>query len=541
MTLISSNNLESYLTANFNYQIVGLVDLDQLVGQSRNTLYKLFRQWHKPVFESNERIVLYSRKNISLDLLTHIQKCASFVDISNSFILICNSHIDHNSLDLIRTEYSSNDYVFSTHNINFTDLGEYTIKNPLITLPSAFCFSPWAHLEISAVGEFKPCCVYKESVTDSHGHAYNINHNSIEEVYNSDYLKNLRQEFLSGSTPSGCQHCWYKEQHEGNSNRTWFRTQLGIEAECLNIEQDSLTNLKSLDIKLGNLCNFKCRICTAGSSSRIAEEQIKYFKSTSGDFTSVDLKSLNQRGQWAENENIWKMFKILGSQLINIDFYGGEPFLIKQHEKFLDYLIINDYAKNIRLHYNSNGSVYPTQLFDKWKLFRQVDIAFSIDNTGKRFELERGGEWVKIEKNLDNFLASKLPNMILSIFATVSVLNVYYLDRLISWVESRNFNALIWNLLETPDYLSITAMNQQLTSLIIDRLNQIDLETLQKYKVLPIIELLNQNNNSSNLIDELADYMLKLDNIRNQKFNETHAEIANIIYKGKQTWENHLT
>jgi hypothetical protein len=30
----------------------------------------------------------------------------------------------------------------------------------------------------------------------------------------------------------------------------------------------------------------------------------------------------------------------------------------------------------------------------------------------------------------------------------------------------------------------------------------------------------------------LEDYMLKLDNIRNQKFNYTHSEIANIIFKG---------
>lgn len=535
MISIPSTDLESYLKSNFNYQIVGLVDLDHLAGQPRNTLYKLFRQWYKPAFDSNERIVLYSKKNISLELLTHIQKCASMIDISNFFILICNSQIDHKNLELVRTQYSFDDCIFSTHDVSFTDNVAQVVENSLITLPPSFCFSPWAHLEISPLGQFKPCCVYKESITDSHGRAYNINHNSIEEVYNSDYLKNLRQEFLSGIKPAGCDHCWYKEQHEGNSNRTWFKTHLGIEAECLNIEQDSLTNLKSLDIKLGNLCNFKCRICSAGSSSRIAEEKIKHFGST------FDLKNLNQQGQWAENEQIWKMFEVLGGQLINIDFYGGEPFLIKQQEKFLDYLIANDYAKNIRLHYNSNGSIYPAQLFDKWKLFRQVDIAFSIDNVGPRFELERGGNWGAVEQNLDKFLQSKLPNMILSIFATVSVQNVYYLDQLISWVESRDFNDVVWNLLQEPKFLSITAMNQELTSMVINRLNQIDSTTLQKYKMLPIIELLKQNNDSSNLIDQLADYMLKLDNIRNQKFNETHAEIANIIYKGKQTWENHLT
>jgi MoaA/NifB/PqqE/SkfB family radical SAM enzyme len=294
----------------------------------------------------------------------------------------------------------------------------------------------------------------------------------------------------------------------------------------LHVEQESLFNLKSLDIKLGNLCNFKCRICNAGSSSRIAEEQIKHFGST------FDLKNLNQQGKWTENERVWKMFEKLGGQLINIDFYGGEPFLIKQHEVFLDYLISNNYAKNIRLHYNSNGSIYPAQLFDKWKLFREIDIAFSIDNIGPRFELERGGSWDDVEQNLDKFLANKLPNMILSIFTTVSVQNVYYLEQLIVWIESRKFNATHWNLLENPKFLNIINMNQELTNMVIDRLYQLDQKTLQKYNVLPILEMLKQNNNSLNLVDQLADYMLKLDSIRNQKFETTHAEIANIIYKG---------
>ena len=526
MTSIASAELQKYLETQHNYHVIGVVDLDQLLGQPRNTLYRLFQQWYKSEFAHHERIVLYSRQKISLELLTHIQKCASLIDISNFFILICSPQIDYTDLELVRSQYLHDDCVLSTHIISFTDVVPHIVENHLITLPTTFCFSPWAQMEISSCGEFKPCCVYKESITISQGQKYNINTASIQEVYNSDYLKQLRQQFLSGVMPSGCDHCWYKEQHDGNSNRMWFKTHLGVEAECLHIEQDSLANLKSLDIKLGNLCNFKCRICNAENSSRIAEEQIKHFGS------SFDLKNLNQQGQWAENEQVWKMFEVLGDQLVNIDFYGGEPFLIKQHEKFLDYLISNNHAKHIRLHYNSNGSIYPAHLFDKWKLFQQVDIAFSIDNIGTKFELERGGNWIEVEQNLDRFLASKLPNMILSIFATVSVQNVYYLDQLICWVESRNFNALNWNLLQNPKFLSITAMNQELTTAVIDQLSRIDLTTLQKYNVFSIIELLKQNNNSSNLIDKLAEYMLKLDNIRNQKFNETHAEIAKIIYKG---------
>jgi hypothetical protein len=529
MTPIPSTDLKQYLEQHYNYQIVGVIDLDQLLGQPRKTLYKLFKQWYQPEYSDHSRIVLYSRNLISVETLIHIQKSATLLDISNFFILICSSgsDIDQDHLELVRRNYSTDDCIFSTLDIKFSDVAPEVVKNPAITLPDTFCFSPWAHLEISSQGEFRPCCVYKESITDSNNVPYNINTNSIEEVYHSDYLTRLRTQFLDGDRPAGCSSCWMKEQHKGQSNRQWFSDCLGIDAQCLDIEQDQLENLVSLDLKLGNLCNFACRICNSDASSKIAEEQARHFDSI------IDLKNLNRKGQWVKNDQIWKMFNTLGNQLVNIDFYGGEPFLIKQQETFLDYLIEHDLAHKIRLHYNSNGSVYPAHLFEKWKLFRQVDIAFSIDNIGTRFELERGGKWDLVNVNLDKFLENKLPNMILSIFTTVNVQNVYYLDQLITWVDTKKFNKLNFNLLEHPKFLSITAMNTELTTQVIDKLSQIDHDKLIKHNVFPIIALLKQNKYSPDLIDELSKFMLKLDNIRDQKFNQTHPEIADIIYKGK--------
>jgi radical SAM protein with 4Fe4S-binding SPASM domain len=527
MTLLYSKDLSTHLESTHDYKVIGVVDLDWLDSQPRHILYQLFSQWHKSTYNSNERIVLFSHGKVSFQMLTHIQKCASLIDISNFFILICSPEISNTDFDLVRTQHSCDDRVFSSLQITLQDNLTYTEPNTNFELPDSFCFSPWAHLEIASNGEFKPCCVYKESITASNGIVYNINSHSVDEVYNSNYLKQLRQQFLSGNKPAGCQQCWYKEQHGGKSNRTWTTDHLGVRAHCLHIEQDQLSNLISLDIKMGNLCNFKCRICLPANSSRIAEERVKHFES------SIDLKLLNQQGQWVENQKIWEMFETLGSQLVNIDFYGGEPFLIRQHEVFLDFLIEHDYAKNIRLHYNSNGSIYPTHLIDKWQWFRQVDIAFSIDNIGIRFELERGGNWREVEENLDSFLRSKLSNMILSVFSTVNVQNVYYLDQLILWFETKNFNALVWNLLEDPKYLSVMNMNQELTELVLKKLQTIDDDRLEKYNLNSIIELLKKQKYSSNSIDQLAEYMLKLDNVRNQKFHKTHSEIANIIYKGK--------
>ena len=523
MTSFPTTELRTYLESTFDYQIVTIIDIDHQVQQSQKALYEIFKQCYKPAFENQERIVMYSRHPVTVEILEHIQKASSLIDISNFFILICASSVDLTDLETVRKSYSTDEVAFSFLQIEFTDTTENLPTNSTLFLPDTFCFNPWAHLEISSKGEFRPCCVYNEPIKDSSGKDYNINVDRLEDAYQSDYMKKLRKQFLSGEKPKGCSNCWFKEQYNGKSNRHWATKFLGLNAQLLDLEKDSIENLISLDIKLGNLCNFKCRICNPASSSKIAAEQIKYFDS------SIDLKGINQ---WAENFEIWNSLESVGHQLVNIDFYGGEPFLIKQHEVFLNYLIEKNYAPNIRLHYNSNGSIYPAHLFDKWSHFREVDIAFSIDNIGDRFELERGGSWTEVEQNLDNFIRSKLPNMVLSIFATVSIQNIYYLEQLIDWYETKQFNMLIFQPLDKPHFLNITAMNKELADLVINRLDQVDQQKFSKYNLVSFVELIKKSEHLPNSIVQLAEYMLKLDKIRKQNFGHTHPEIAHIIYKG---------
>lgn len=530
-----SANLSNHLQSQFDYEIVDLIDLDELITQSRNTLYTKFKYCYKPVFKDNERIVLYSRNPISFEILEHLQRCATLVDISNFFILICSPGVESQQIEKVRALYSTDDVGFQFLQINFLDTVSEKLpeKNSLLSLPETFCFSPWAQLEISSRGEFKPCCVYKESIKDDKNQPYNINTHSITEVYNSKYLIDLRREFLSGRKPNGCSNCWEKEKAFGKSNRTWLTDYLGIDAHCLEIEKENLLdNLITLDIKLGNLCNFKCRICDENNSSRIAEEKFKYFDST------LDIKTINANGNWANNEHVWKLFKQHSAKLTNIDFYGGEPFLIRQQFVFLDYLIEQGSCNRIRLHYNSNGSIYPENFFNRWKNFREVDIAFSIDNIGSRFEFERGGKWKEVETNLDRMLETRLSNMTLSVFVTVNVQNIYYLDQILDWYESKKFDWIKFSLLENPIFLNISSMDRDLTQLVIEKLSQINEARRNKYNINLLIDKLKNNKCSTEHLDQLAKFMLDLDKVRNQNFYYSHREIADIIYKkGKKHGE----
>jgi sulfatase maturation enzyme AslB (radical SAM superfamily) len=524
---LTPSQLVVYLQQQHGFYVVDTIDLDWLHGQPRHTLYRRFTSAHKPVFENHERVVLYSRHKVTCDIMTHVQKCGSKIDISNAFILICAPCIDIAMLDKLRQDYSTDERIFDTIELDFVDALEYEKNNRTFDLPESFCFSPWAHLEISTQGEFRPCCVYSDPIKDSQGRPYNIASDSVYTVYHSQYLRDLRNQFLSGQRPQECSHCWRSEKTMGYSNRNWLASHLSVNADCLHIEDtNDISNLISLDIKLGNTCNFKCRICNPQSSSRIAEERWRH-----GD-RSFDIKQLNSKAQWTDDSKIWQTLNSLGHQLINIDFYGGEPFLIKQHERFLDYLVVHGYANRIRLHYNSNGSVYPQALFTTWSEFREVNISFSIDDIGARFELQRGGCWLDVEQNLSLFLQSRLPNMTLGIFPTVNAQNIYYLPELIEWFETKTFDSLVFNILETPKCLSITNMGHDLTDLVVDRLSWWVSQRSEIYDLKRLIDRIKQNKKTEDKVDELRNYVLQLDNIRDQDFSASHPEVAKIIYEG---------
>ena len=68
--------------------------------------------------------------------------------------------------------------------------------------PKTLCALPWISLETSPGGNVRPCCLYTDFITDKNGNKYDLKEHTLEEVYNSDYMKKLRTDFRSGDKPS---------------------------------------------------------------------------------------------------------------------------------------------------------------------------------------------------------------------------------------------------------------------------------------------------------------------------------------------------
>ena len=223
-------------------------------------------------------------------------------------------------------------------------------------------------------------------------------------------------------------------------------------------KEDYSTNLGSklqfLDLKLGNICNLKCRICGSWSSSKWAQEEIALYGKE-----NIATEWLKQ-GQWPrKSRKFWEHIDTILPDIKYFEFTGGEPFLIKQHFDLLQRAVDRGLAKDIDIHYNTNATRFPKQ-HKLWQHFKQVQIAFSIDNTGKRFEYERdGAKWRTANTNIDkiNNLREQYP-ITTQLCCTWNIQNIYYLNDILTWAETKNFNNIHFNLMHDPWEYSLTKM-----------------------------------------------------------------------------------
>ena len=67
-----------------------------------------------------------------------------------------------------------------------------------MNLPESICMLPWTSLEATPQGTARPCCLYDEEIIDNKGKKFWLKDSSLQDIYKSEYLQKLRQDFLDG-------------------------------------------------------------------------------------------------------------------------------------------------------------------------------------------------------------------------------------------------------------------------------------------------------------------------------------------------------
>jgi MoaA/NifB/PqqE/SkfB family radical SAM enzyme len=392
-----------------------------------------------------------------------------------------------------------------------------------MSLPEKICMLPWISIETSPIGTARPCCLAIDEITRADGTKYSLKENTLEEIYHSDYMQGLRQEFLTGSKPSTCQRCWQEEAAGRTSKRINSRIRLKEYYDSVDWNNLNPDQLWFIDLKLGNICNLKCRICGSWSSSKWAKEEIDYVPGIDRK-THLAYKFL-QDGAWPrENELFWDNLRTLLPNIKYLEFTGGEPFLIEQHFELLRYAVETGDSKHIEIHYNTNGTVLP-DAENLWNNFKRVEIAFSIDNTKDRFEYERyGANWNEVQDNILKFSSMRNSRITTQLCTTINIQNVYYLPELCDWISTQTFDHVYFNMLHAPWHMCISKMTPTAQELVIDRLTNYEFTPKYRAEILRIVQFIRNGQGSDG--SEFLRKMQTTDEYRKQNLLITHKEIA---------------
>ena len=267
------------------------------------------------------------------------------------------------------------------------------------------CYDAFKNINIVTMDNqlsVSPCCLSKTVPVDKF------------DFENNQYLTNIRAQWKQSVFPKECSSCKLAEEKNLVSRRQgsnqWYQDHGYDNTDVEFVRMDYWT---------GNLCNLACAICGPDYSS-VWRQELKY-----------PVKSNK-----VIINKFWKTMDL--SKLRHVHFNGGEPLLSKEHVEFLKEI---PNKQQVSLNYNTNATILPDKnLLDLWSKFKLVQLDFSIDDIGARFEYQRyPAKWNQVADNLQWFIDNAPHNCMFAVNTAVGILNQLNLDNLNAWLK-QNFH-----------------------------------------------------------------------------------------------------
>jgi organic radical activating enzyme len=367
-----------------------------------------------------------------------------------------------------------------------------------------------------------------DELLDDTGEKFSLLSADFGSVQNSASMRSLREQFLAGEKPQTCRKCWNEERAGRTSKRMHTLDRLKHTVTDTEWTQDAKP-LMFLDLKLGNICNLKCRICGSWSSSQFASEEISFLPRDQQ--KKSHAYTMLRAGAWPqENKSFWQEIDTVLGNIRYIEFTGGEPFMIEQHFDMLQGMIDRGIAHQVEIHYNTNGTQWPQRGPEIWRHFKTVEIAFSIDDIGARFEYQRSNAvFAEVEQNLERFrqLRSQHSNIQLQCCSTVNIFNVRYLDHLAKWVSQQGFDFMYWNIMHDAWYFSIASLPDTAKAELDVFLKTCDVPQAYAQEFGRIADFMNGGASTDGFMTRMK--IADLDRKRNQDFATVAPEMAALI------------
>jgi len=415
-----------------------------------------------------------------------------------------------------------------------------------------FCMAPFMHIHNVPTGDILPCCI---SLGESMGNLYKEN---IEDIWNNDQYKELRQDLLNDKASKYCTRC-YKEEEWGNTSsiRRSYNDRFKDFYEEL-IEQNTssdgtMSTMKFLrwDFRFNNLCNLACTVCHPTYSST----WVPIMKAIDPTYKEEQFNSSKQH-----KDNFVNTIKSQVGYVEEIYFAGGEPLLHPEHYEILQYIEDANRLDKIEFTYSTNLTTMTyksTEVIDYWKKMEKIRVLVSLDevDTDRLFYIRYPASADKILKNIkllkDN-LTERHHHWVIT--PTWSLMNIHRIKDILEYFLNNDllphsfYNTSIWEsdyhniVLLNPEYFSIRSASKEWKEYLRNKIAEYE----QWYydTLLPLKSSEKLKNDCRNVFNERVgiiknaleeevkfdvnwylDYLTKLDKERNTDFKKIFPEL----------------
>jgi len=383
-----------------------------------------------------------------------------------------------------------------------------------------WCINAFHSLSASNDGTTRPCCMYVSQDPDA---KYVLGDKTIEQHLNHPELLQLQADCNNDVRNPGCVRCWEEEDGGGESKRIRDNKRL-----------DQQQGLVYFEASLGNQCNIRCRTCGPHSSSQWIDEgfETQYNKILSIKKYQTHIKKFYK--SFEDESAFWPDLESHLHTIKHLEFYGGEPFMSKKMWGILELAVEKGYAKDIEVHYATNGTLWPKQT-ELWQHFKKVSVHFSIDGTDRQFEFMRYlADWEVVKANMAKS-RTQAGNLTLGWFITLSNLNVYYLPEIIEEFR-KNYNGFgcFLNLVHAPRHFNIGIMPEDVKQEVVKKLKTIPEPTKPEedsiWRQLPgIVGFIENGIPDANMWTKFLEEIKVHDEYRKQDYTQVFPEFARII------------
>jgi hypothetical protein len=318
--------------------------------------------------------------------------------------------------------------------------GHGLLNNPSKT----FCMHPFTGLATREDGAIKVCCRSQPVGW--------IQDDTLESIWNGPTMRDVRKKVLCGERPEVCKPCFYLEDQGVESLRQRHingvipEARITLYPHALNGMDEYFKmpfEFPTMEIKMNNLCNLKCRMCNPMDSTSWNDwnEVEDHYKKEDNYLVQkiVDLNLQNKPflDSFVDTPNWWESFEKLLPYFRRVEFAGGEPLMDPTHYKILDMLA--PYGDNIEIKYATNLTMLGKSnrtVWQYWPKFKSVAVGASLDGMGPRAEyIRKGTDWDQVERNRMQML-EVCPRVDFYVSPTLSIMNALHLpDFHRTWVK----------------------------------------------------------------------------------------------------------